>query len=49
MNKKKWLEQKKVLIGHLETAKKNLTTATYQIAELELTISAYDVKIKTFK
>lgn len=49
MNKKEWLEQKKILVKHLETAKKNMKTATDQIDELELTISAYDVKIKTFK
>ena len=49
MNKKEWLAQKSILVKHLETAQKNLKTATDQIAELELTIAAYDVKIKTFK
>ena len=49
MNKKEWVEQKKALIKHLETAQKNLKTATDQIDELELTIAAYDVKIANFK
>ena len=49
MNKKEWIQQKKVLLTHLETAHKNLKTAQGQIDELELTISAYDTKIKTFK
>ena len=49
MNKKEWIEQRKVLHKHLDSAKKNLKTATDQIDELELTITAYDLKIKTFK
>ena len=49
MNKKEWLAQRKILHTHLETAHKNLKTATDQIAELDLTIAAYNVKIKTFK
>ena len=49
MNKKEWTTQKGILVKHLETAQKNLKTATDQIAELELTIGAYDQKIKTFK
>ena len=49
MNKKEWIEQRKPLYKHLENAHKNLKTATDQIAELDLTIAAYDVKIKTFK
>lgn len=49
MNKKEWLTQKAALVKHLVAAQKNLKTATDQIAELELTISAYDKKIETFK
>lgn len=49
MNKKEWQEQKKILQTHLETAEKNLKTASDQIEELELTIEGYDTKIKTFK
>lgn len=49
MNKKQWKEQRAALLKHLETAQKNLETATNQIAELELTIEAYNEKIKTFK
>ena len=49
MNKKKWTEQRKALVKHLETAEKNMQTATDQIDELELTIDAYDVKIANFK
>lgn len=49
MNKKEWTEQKKELLKHLATAEKNFKTAQAQIEELELTISAYDKKIATFK
>jgi len=49
MNKKEWIEQRKILHKHLETAQKNLKTAQGQIDELELTIAAYSEKIKTFK
>ena len=49
MNKKEWVEQRKVLYKHLETAEKNMKTATAQKEELDLTIDAYDVKIATFK
>ena len=49
MNKKEWIEQRKLLIKHLETAEKNMKTATDQKEELTLTIAAYDEKIKTFK
>ena len=49
MNKKEWTEQRKALLKHLAGAQKNLKTATDQIAELELTISAYNEKIETFK
>ena len=49
MNKKEWQEQKKELLKHLDTAEKNKKTALDQIEELELTISAYDKKIGTFK
>ncbi len=49
MNKKEWLEQRKALVKHLETAEKNMKTAAAQKEELDLTIAAYDVKIKTFK
>ncbi len=49
MKKSEWIEQRKVLHKHLSTAEKNLKTASDQIEELELTISGYDEKIKTFK
>lgn len=49
MNKPEWIIQRKVLLGHLKTAKKNKKTASDQIEELELTIAGYDVKIETFK
>ena len=49
MNKKEWIEQKKILTKHLETAEKNAKTARDQIEELELTIAAYDRKIGNFK
>ena len=49
MNKKEWIEQRKILVKHRETAVKNQKTATNQIDELNLTIHAYDHKIKTFK
>ena len=49
MNRKEWTTQRKILQGHLETAYKNKKTAIDQIDELELTIKAYDAKIKTFK
>ena len=49
MNKKEWLEQRKILVKHLETAEKNMRTASAQKEELDLTIAAYGAKIKTFK
>ena len=49
MNKKEWIEQRKKLFEHLETAEKNMRTATDQKEELDLTIDAYNIKIKTFK
>lgn len=49
MNKKQWKEQREILLKHLDTAEKNLKTATDQIEELTLTIAAYDKKIATFK
>ncbi len=49
MNKKEWMEQRKALQKHLDTAHKNRKTADDQIAELDLTIAAYTVQIKTFK
>ena len=49
MNKKEWIEQRKALLKHLDTAQKNFKTACAQIEELELTIAAYDGKIQTFK
>ena len=49
MNKKEWQEQRKALVKHLESAHKNRKIAEDQIAELDLTIAAYDVKIKSFK
>ena len=49
MNKKEWIQQRKELQKHLETAQKNHKTATDQIAELELTMAAYSEKSKTFK
>ena len=49
MNKKEWITQRKILVGHLENAEKNLKTAEDQIEELALTIGAYDDQIETFK
>ena len=49
MNKKEWIAQRKILVKHFVTAEKNRKTAEAQIEELELTISAYDEKIATFK
>ena len=49
MNKKEWTDERKKLLKHLETAEKNIKTATHQKEELDLTIAAYDEKIGTFK
>ena len=49
MKKSEWTDQRKALVKLLETAEKNIKTATAQKEELDLTIAAYDEKIKTFK
>ena len=49
MNKKEWISEKAKLLEHLKIAQKNKKTAEDQIEELEITLEAYDKKIRTFK